>query len=110
LAQLFPSKWVDAISLKYASESRKRDEYRHLNHEPLLNAANEWVGSHTHGVFGHFHTPYAERKSDNSGLLVCVDSWYNPNSLVFENGEFKRVLLSQVGEEFKFTPLKSLLD
>lgn len=35
LAQLFPSKWVDAFALNHASQSRKRDEYRSLNHKPL---------------------------------------------------------------------------
>jgi UDP-2,3-diacylglucosamine hydrolase len=108
-ARLVPSKLVDAFSLHHADSSRKRGEYRELNHHSLLEAANAWLDDDfDHGVFGHFHTPYAEpRTGENSGLIVCVESWDRPNALVFKEGAFYRTYFSECGEHYKLTPVHS---
>lgn len=110
LARLVPGSWLDAYSLKHASVSRAQDKYRKLDHAGILGAFNRWLadGSHDHGVIGHFHVPYAEKRETHDGLMLSVDSWDLPNLLVYKDARFQRVFLRAPGAPFVLEPAESI--
>lgn len=110
LAKLLPGSWLDAYSLKHASVSRAQDKYRKLDHSRILAAFNRWLGdgSYDHGVIGHFHVPYAEKRETHDGLMLSVDSWDSPNLLVYKDGRFQRIFLRAPGEIFLFEGAESV--
>ena len=96
IARLVPSVWLDAYALGHAKVSRAADTYRHLDHDALLVAMENWAreSESDHVVFGHFHVPYAEpRKSPDAsaGRLVSVESWAKPNALRLAEGVWERL-------------------
>ncbi len=109
-AQLLPGSWLDSYALKHASLSRAQDKYRKLDHARILAAFNDWLGdgSYDHGIIGHFHVPYAEKRATHDGLMVSVDSWDLPNLLIFKDQRFQRVFLHQRGAPFAFEPAESI--
>lgn len=111
LARLVPGIWVDRLSLRYATASRKMGETRPFDPAPLFRAAEQWVqdGDYNHGIFGHFHIPYAEPRDNGSGKILCVESWDRPNALIFRDGEFYRSYFSKIGEPYKVEPVTPIL-
>ncbi len=109
-ARLVPGSWLDAYSLKHASISRAQDKYRKLDHARILGAFNRWLadGAYDHGVIGHFHVPYAEKRDTHDGLMLSVDSWDLPNLLIFKDARFQRVFLREVGAPFVFDATESI--
>ena len=110
LARLLPGRLLDAYTLRYAKVSRGQDQYRTLNHERILGAFDRWLaeGAFDHGIIGHFHVPYAEPRTGKDGLMVSVDSWDVPNVLVFDEGNFSRVFLQEVGAPFFAVPVRAI--
>ncbi len=108
-ALLVPGRWLDALTLRYAKSSRAQDQYRTLDHQKILGAFNVWLdeGAFDHGIIGHFHVPYGERRTGAAGLMVSVDSWDKPNALVFDGGVFSRVFLEKTGAPFRARPVRS---
>lgn len=109
-AGVVPGAWLDAYALKHAKLSRSRDKYRTLDHGKILAAFDRWLGTvgADHGVMGHFHVPYAERRPAADGLLVSVDSWDRPNLLVFDDDAFRRIFLTTPGAAFVRSPAESI--
>jgi len=105
-----PGRWLDGYALRHASFSRSRDAYRKIDHTRILTAAEQWLaeGAFDHGIFGHFHIPYCERRANGSGMLVSVESWDRPNLLTYVDGSFGRVYLHQPGAPFTPSPATSL--
>lgn len=97
LAGKLPGRWLDVYALKHAKISRSQDEYRHLDHVKIVEAAFKWLSltEASTGVFGHFHNPYSEMiATQGSELRVfCVESWDKPNILVMKGGKFFRAYL-----------------
>jgi len=93
LAWAFPQGLLDKLTLWFASTSRKKDKYRVLNHEKIIESALMRLkesGAETI-IFGHFHHPYDEIKDDSLRLL-SVASWDSPSCLVISSdGTFIRV-------------------
>lgn len=110
LSERIPGAWLDAYALKHASVSRAQDRYRKLDHARILAAFNRWLGdgSYDHGIIGHFHVPYAEKRDTHDGLMVSVDSWDLPNLLVYKEQRFQRAFLRQPGEPFTLEPAESI--
>jgi UDP-2,3-diacylglucosamine hydrolase len=111
LARLVPGRWLDAYALRHAQVSRAAGEYRKLDHHKLLAAANKWVaadGESQHGIFGHFHVPYAEPRETGEGLLLSVESWEKPNLLVYEDGEFFRIFFDKPAEGYVLHRVEAL--
>lgn len=92
VASLLPGRWMDQFATKSAQISRAQDQYRRIHHQLILESANRWLteGSATHGIFGHFHVPYAEKAANNRGMLLGLDSWDIPNLLMLKEGTFWR--------------------
>jgi hypothetical protein len=109
-ARLVPGRWLDRLTLRYARASRAQDRYRTLNHARILGAFNGWLdqGEFDHGVIGHFHVPYAERREVRAGRMMSVDSWDRPNALVFADGVFTRAFLEAPGAAFVRRPAESV--
>ncbi len=109
-AKLVPGSWLDAYSLKHASVSRAQDKYRKLDHAGILAAFNRWLadGTYDHGIIGHFHVPYAEKRETHDGLMLSVDSWDLPNLLVYKNRRFQRIFLRAPGAPFQWEPAESI--
>jgi UDP-2,3-diacylglucosamine hydrolase len=109
-SRLIPGRWLDAYSLKHASVSRAQDKYRKLDHAKILAAFNRWLGdgSYDHGIIGHFHVPYAEKRETHDGLMLSVDSWDLPNLLVYRGARFQRVFLRGPGAPFEFEAAESI--
>jgi UDP-2,3-diacylglucosamine hydrolase len=105
-----PGSWLDGYALRHASFSRSRDAYRKIDHTRILVAAEQWLsdGAYDHGIFGHFHVPYCERRPNSQGMLVSVESWDRPNLLTYADGSFSRVYLDQPGALFEPSPALSL--
>lgn len=105
-ARCVPGPWLDAYALRHAVLSRRRDRYRSLDHERILSALEHEVvaAGADHGIIGHFHVPYAERRQGGNGLLLCVDSWDKPNVLAYESEpgrpKFARAFLLAAGAPF----------
>jgi UDP-2,3-diacylglucosamine hydrolase len=99
-ARAVPGHMFDAWSLNFAAHSRSKDEYRSLDHEALMRAANAWLDrtDAEFGVFGHFHVPYAEPRLAGRGRIFSLDSWDKPNLLVFGRGDFRRIFLAHAGK------------
>jgi UDP-2,3-diacylglucosamine hydrolase len=93
LAWAFPQRLLDRITLWFASSSRKKDKYRVLNHERIIDAALlrlKYSGADAI-IFGHFHHPYDETKGDGARFL-SVSSWDNPSCIVVRaDGTIERV-------------------
>jgi UDP-2,3-diacylglucosamine hydrolase len=111
-ASLLPGSWLDGYSLRHAAVSRSRDKYRTLDHARILGAFNRWLRDEEaqHGVIGHFHVPYAERRELGDGLLLSVESWDNPNLLVYGDGRFQRIHLAAPGVPFRAEPAESIFN
>ena len=86
-----PAPLMDRIANKSAKVSRASDVYRKLDHQSILANAAQWLNNHhcRFLIFGHFHVPYAESVGTNQRLL-SMDSWDNPNFLVYQNSQFLR--------------------
>lgn len=110
LAAQLPGKWLDAYALRHASFSRSQDVYRTIHHKKILDAAERWLGEgpYSHGIIGHFHVPYAEKRQGHSGYILSVESWDRPNLLTFNKGVFERIYLETPGESFIPTPVTSV--
>jgi len=110
VAKTLPGKWLDAYALKHASISRSQDEYRKLDHKRILSAFEGFVGAgdYTHGIIGHYHVPYAEKRTNGKGMLLSVDSWDVPNALTFENGDFYRLFFDEILEKPRVEPVQSI--
>lgn len=108
-AALVPGKLLDAYSSRHAKFSRAQDRYRTLNHDKILSAFTNWLTLDEchHGVIGHFHVPYAEKHADGKRMMLSVDCWDKPNLLLFADGDFSRVYLSEPGAPFEATPAQS---
>ena len=93
LAWAFPQVLLDRFTLWFASTSRKKDKYRVLNHEKIIQSALMRLkesGVETI-IFGHFHHPYDEIK-EGSLRLLSVSSWDQPSCLVMRSdGAFERL-------------------
>ncbi len=111
-ARAIPTSWLDAYALGHSKVSRAQDKYRVLAHDDLLQAAEAWIAEDQaqHGIFGHFHTPYGERRQDQNGLIVSVDSWDKPNALIYNHERgFERIFWGPGGlDDFTVQPLTSL--
>lgn len=99
VASLFPGTFLDKMTLKSAQISRAQDDSRTMNHRGLLETANRWLaGSDAqHGIFGHFHVPYAEPREDAKGKILSLDCWDKPNLLIYTEKEFWRGALGKDG-------------
>ncbi len=102
LAQLLPGPLLDAYALSHAKISRAQDPYRILNHAEIIKSMEAWLDSSdcTHGIMGHFHTPYAEPRQQKPGYLLSVECWDKPNALTFSNGKFGRIMLTGINQPF----------
>lgn len=109
-SSLVPGPWLDGYALRHASFSRSRDAYRKIDHTKILGAAEKWLGNghFEHGIFGHFHVPYCEKRANGKGMLVSVESWDRPNLLTYSDGSFSRIYLNHPGEPFVAAPAESL--
>jgi UDP-2,3-diacylglucosamine hydrolase len=109
-AKRIPGRWLNAYGLRHATVSRAADGYRKLDHQKILSAANVWLGRSDcqHGIFGHFHVPYGEPRLTGEGLILSVDSWEKPNLLVFEQGQFFRIFMTQLGDEYQTHKVEAL--
>ena len=109
-ARWIPGALLDGYALGHAKVSRAQDRYRRLDHGAILAAADCWLADATydHGVIGHFHVPYAEKRRGGIGLVVGVDCWDVPNLLVYQDGGFARIFLAGPGEPFTPSPLESI--
>lgn len=99
VASFFPGRFIDKMTLKSAQISRSQDDSRTMNHEGLLATANRWLAASNaeHGIFGHFHVPYAEPRVGAQGKILSLECWDRPNLLIYRSGEFWRGFLSQDG-------------
>lgn len=95
IARFLPQKRLDDLALAISRKSRSKDKYRILDHEKVLNSVNNWIGQHdhAHGIFGHFHHPYFEKRKDNKGFVISMDSWWHPNFLGYKDSRFVRINL-----------------
>ncbi len=96
IAKCLPGSWLDGYALKHASVSRSQDKYRKLDHQRILSGFERFLnaGSYDHGIIGHYHVPYAEKRTIADGMMLSVDSWDLPNALTFESGNFYRLFFS----------------
>ena len=94
IAIALPQRLLDTLTAWFAKTSRKKDKYRSLNHDSILQSARQFLTSSNaqHLIFGHFHYPYDE-KSSNGGNILSVESWLRPNALALKNGKFERIFL-----------------
>jgi UDP-2,3-diacylglucosamine hydrolase len=98
VAKFTPGFLLDKLTLKSSELSRAQDKYRTMDHQAILQWANTWIDKTdcVHGVFGHYHVPYAEpRQGASKGKVVSMDSWDVPNLVLFAQGSFHRVLLEK---------------
>lgn len=109
-AMRVPGKWLDWYALRHAVMSRAQDKYRTLDHAKILACFNRWLGDgeYDHGIIGHFHVPYAEKRETHDGLMLSVESWDRPNLLVYDGGRFERVFLKEPGAAFKREAAESI--
>lgn len=98
-ASLLPGQWMDRFATKSAQISRAQDRYRSIRHQSILKSAGHWLrqSAADHGIFGHFHVPYAEKSPEHQGLLLGLDSWDIPNALVMQNHRFQRIFFLRDG-------------
>lgn len=99
IAKRVPGKILDAYALKHAKVSRSQDKYRKLDHQRILSAFGRFLadGDYNHGIIGHFHVPYAEKREIADGLMLSVESWDQPNALTYHSGTFYRLFFEDVG-------------
>lgn len=93
LVRWIPGVLMNRIATGSAQISRAQDVYRKVNHHAILSEANRWLskGPSSYGLFGHFHVPYAEPRTDGQpGGLYSVKCWDEPNFLVFKDQNFFR--------------------
>lgn len=107
LARSVPGSWLDAYAIRHARFSRAQDKYRRLDHNLILACFERWLddellnsdattasGRFDHGVIGHFHVPYAEKRQRDAGSMLCVESWeQRPNLLAYGRGAWIRAYL-----------------
>jgi UDP-2,3-diacylglucosamine hydrolase len=113
IASLVPGKFLDWYALGQASYSRSFDAYRSLDHGRIIGAAKTWLDTcgATHGVFGHFHVPYAEDyKQSNTPRIFSLDSWQKPNMLIFSDDNIFRRFWDEKKGDFVDRPLTSVLN
>lgn len=93
---LIPQSKLDDFALWFASQSRKKDKYRVLDHGWLLDNAEKTATSRHEDVhvFGHFHFPY-QAVTDSGTKLLCVNSWVKPNALLFSRGKWFRAFVDE---------------
>lgn len=110
VAQRIPGRWLDAYALRHSRFSRAQDAYRTIDHGRLLSAFNEWLsdGQYDHGIFGHFHIPYAEERRVGDGVILSVECWDRPNVLVYEQGRFFRAFPEAPRTPLALQPAESL--
>jgi len=95
IAVVFPQVVLDRLTLWLAGTSRKKDQYRELHHDKILEIARAILqrSKTNHLIFGHFHHPYEE--NDGQGrYILSVSSWDHPSCLVLKEGVFQRVLVA----------------
>lgn len=111
IVRLLPGAWLDSYALMHAKVSRSQDPYRQLHHDRVLGGFERWLDSKQahHGIIGHFHFPYAERRKQNAGWMLSVESWDRPNILVFNGELFSRGYLASPGSSIVFEPARSVL-
>lgn len=97
IASLIPGMLLDRLTLKSAEISRAQDDMRTMDHAGLIQTANAWLDKDHchHGIFGHFHVPYAEPRMNASGTILSLDCWDKPNFLMYKEGEFCRGFLEE---------------
>ena len=100
IAKRLPGSWLDGYALKHAKVSRSQDKYRKLDHQRILSAFERFldIDDYEHGIIGHYHVPYAEKRSNEKGMMLSVDSWDVPNALTFEKGNFYRLFFKDSAE------------
>lgn len=114
IARFVPGRLIELYAFSHAKISRARDDYRKLDHEKLLNSAEEWVrrSACDFGIFGHFHVPYAETRHNHDRShpvrLFSLDSWDHPNTLTYDAGVFNRGFLSLAKEKESWEEARSL--
>ena len=99
VASYLPGHFINSFALKNSDLSRAQDQYRAIKHQEILNAANQWLAQSDakHGIFGHFHVPYAEPSNDGKGILLGLDCWEKPNFLILRNSQFHRIYFDKAG-------------
>ncbi len=97
IASLVPGRLLDRLTLKSAEISRAQDDTRKMDHLGLIETANAWLNRDDchHGIFGHFHVPYAEPRQNGVGKILSLDCWDKPNFLLYNEGEFYRGFLEE---------------
>lgn len=99
VASILPGSFINSFALKNSDLSRSQDKYREIKHQEILGAANHWLNKSEakHGIFGHFHVPYAEPRQEGQGTLLGLDSWEKPNFLILRHSEFHRIYFDKAG-------------
>ncbi len=93
IVRWIPGGLMNRLATGSAQISRAQDVHRTVDHNAILTAANQWLatGQGQYGLFGHFHIPYAEPRSDGKqGGLFSVKCWDEPNFLIFKDQNFYR--------------------
>jgi UDP-2,3-diacylglucosamine hydrolase len=110
IAKRLPGKWLDGYALKHASVSRAQDKYRKLDHQRILTGFDRFLsdGDFEHGIIGHYHVPYAEPRKNGKGMMLSVESWDTPNALIYEKGNFFRLLFTDASETPRIEVAKSI--
>lgn len=110
VAKRLPGHWLDAYALRHALLSRSRDKYRTLDHHRILRAFGKFLGDddYDHGIIGHFHVPYAEKRETSDGWMLSVESWDQPNALTFAGGHFYRIFFDKSVTRSRLEPAESI--
>ncbi len=89
-----PQSLLDRWTSWFASSSRKKDQYRTLDHNKVIAAATQKARTKNCDlfVFGHFHHPY-DQVIDGKIRLLCVDMWDKPSCIVVKGHKISRVSL-----------------
>ena len=105
-ASTLPGNWVESFALKNSDASRAYDRFREIDHGAILGAARTWLAGRgcQHGIFGHFHVPYAE--PHGHGTIMSLDCWDKPNLLVQRPEGFARIFLDG---DSRLEPLQPLV-
>ncbi len=107
---MVPQAFLDRFALSMAAKSRAMDDTRTLDHDRLLEAANDWIDRSgcQHGIFGHFHVPFGEARKGQEGKILSVSSWDKPNFLAYHEKEGFYRLFPTLNNEWEKCPLKPL--
>lgn len=109
-AKRIPGRWLDGYALRHAKFSRSQDRYRTLDHHRILRAFSRFLrdGDYDHGIIGHFHVPYAEKRETSDGLMLSVESWDRPNALTYAGGSFYRLFFDKSAIKARLEPAESI--